>query len=361
MGHRRWGAGPVGAGLLAASLLLLPGASGADVVDPDEDVLAFGDAPFLGSTGDFALDPALIGLAASPTGDGYWLAAADGSVFAFGDARFAGSMAGLRLLEPVVGIAATPSGDGYWLVARDGGIFAFGDATFHGSTGGTPLNQPIVGMAPTPSGNGYWLVARDGGIFAFGDATFHGSAGSTPLPRAVVGITATPSGDGYWMVTGHTCVAPPVAAAIRPVAGLVQLLTDVRVSEHPCTERVTFEFRTEPQPGVPPTVDEDISYEVTYQSPPFGDTAGRVVPVAGSAFIQVRVEPGRTVDLSGPNLVITYPGPDSIVPAGTTAIREVRLVDDFEANMIWAIGLDRVRPFTVTELDGPDRLVIDIH
>jgi hypothetical protein len=44
-------------------------------------------------------------------------------------------------------MAATPSGQGYWLVASDGGIFAYGDATFHGSTGGQPLNKPIVGMA----------------------------------------------------------------------------------------------------------------------------------------------------------------------------------------------------------------------
>ena len=44
------------------------------------------------------------------------------------------------------GIAATPSGRGYWLVASDGGIFSFGDAHFYGSTGAIRLNRPIVGM-----------------------------------------------------------------------------------------------------------------------------------------------------------------------------------------------------------------------
>lgn len=34
---------------------------------------------------------------------------------------------------PIVGMAATPSGNGYWLVAADGGIFAFGDARFMGN------------------------------------------------------------------------------------------------------------------------------------------------------------------------------------------------------------------------------------
>ena len=85
--------------------------------------------------------------------------------------------AAMRLNQPIVGMAATPTGNGYWLVASDGGIFTFGDARFYGSTGGIRLNRPIVGMAATPTGNGYWLVASDGGIFTFGDARFYGSTG----------------------------------------------------------------------------------------------------------------------------------------------------------------------------------------
>ena len=73
-------------------------------------------------------------------------------------------------------MAATPTGNGYWLVASDGGIFAFGDARFLGSTGAIALRSPVLRMAATPSGTGYWLVAADGGVFAFGDAAFSGSA-----------------------------------------------------------------------------------------------------------------------------------------------------------------------------------------
>jgi beta-lactamase class A len=71
-------------------------------------------------------------------------------------------MGGTRLVAPVVGMAATPDGNGYWLVAADGGVFTFGDAHFHGSMGGTRLVAPVVGMAATPDGNGYWLVEAQG-------------------------------------------------------------------------------------------------------------------------------------------------------------------------------------------------------
>ena len=40
----------------------------------------------------------------------------------------------MKLNKPIVGMAATPTGKGYWLVASDGGVFSFGDAT----SGGRP-------------------------------------------------------------------------------------------------------------------------------------------------------------------------------------------------------------------------------
>ena len=53
----------------------------------------------------------------------------------------------MKLNKPVVGIAADPTGKGYWLVASDGGIFNYGDAVFSGSAGALKLNAPIVGIA----------------------------------------------------------------------------------------------------------------------------------------------------------------------------------------------------------------------
>jgi hypothetical protein len=141
----------------------------------------------------------VVGVATTPSGNGFWLVFANGTVSTSGDAGFFGSLAGVHLNQPVVGMAATPSGRGYWLVAGDGGVFSFGDAGFFGSTGSLRLNRPVVGMAATPSGRGYWLVAGDGGVFSFGDAGFFGSTGNLRLNAPVVAMGRTPTGAGYWL------------------------------------------------------------------------------------------------------------------------------------------------------------------
>ncbi len=83
----------------------------------------------------------------SGSGKGYRFVASDGGIFSFGDATFLGSTGNLKLVKPVVGMAKARIGEGYWLVASDGGVFSFGSAGFHGSTGDKKLNSPIVGMA----------------------------------------------------------------------------------------------------------------------------------------------------------------------------------------------------------------------
>jgi hypothetical protein len=130
--------------------------------------------------------------------DGFMEVNEQGSVYAFGAAPFLGSIT-TPLNAPIVGIAYTPDGNGYWMVASDGGVFTFGDAKFYGSMGGTRLNQPIVGMAADNATGGYWLVAADGGIFSF-NAPFHGSTGNLKLNKPIVGMEAAPDGSGYRFV-----------------------------------------------------------------------------------------------------------------------------------------------------------------
>jgi Cysteine-rich secretory protein family len=166
-------------------------------VGADGGVLTAGDAPFYGSAAGMPHD-SIVAIAATRSGHGYWLTDRRGAVFAFGDAAFHGSMGGLHLNLPIVGMAATPDGRGYWLVASDGGIFSF-NAPFYGSTGSMRLNRPIVGMAAAPNGKGYWLVASDGGIFSY-NTPFYGSTGSIRLNQPITGMAAAPNGNGYTMV-----------------------------------------------------------------------------------------------------------------------------------------------------------------
>ena len=178
-----------------------PTGNGYWLASRDGRVFSFGAADHHGSVSPAPPSP-VVGIAATPTGRGYWLATENGSIYSFGDAGFFGSLGNVPLAKPIVGIAATPSGGGYWMVAEDGGIFTFGNAGFFGSTGAIRLNQPITGMAATPSGGGYWLVARDGGIFTFGNAGFFGSTGALRLVRPIAAMASTPSGGGYWLVAG---------------------------------------------------------------------------------------------------------------------------------------------------------------
>jgi hypothetical protein len=188
---------PNGAAGPATGMAASPTGSGFFVTSSNGGVEGCGDAMPVGGLTAATLNAPVVGITATPDGHGYWLVAADGGVFSFGDAQFYGSTGGMRLNAPVVGMAATPDGHGYWLVAADGGVFSFGDAPYLGSTGGRRLNAPVVGMAATPDGQGYWLAARDGGVFSFGSAPFEGSMGGTPMNAPVVGIAAfNPSAPG---------------------------------------------------------------------------------------------------------------------------------------------------------------------
>ncbi len=187
-------------GLNSSGMATTPDGKGYWIAAANGAVSSFGNAQMYGSLSGDHLNRPIVGMGSTTNGDGYWLVASDGGVFAFGNARFYGSEGGHRLNKAIVGLTPTPDGKGYWLVAADGGVFTFGDAHFFGSTGSDHLNKPVVGMAATPDGKGYWLVAADGGVFTFGDAHFFGSTGSDHLNKPVVGMAATPDGKGYWLV-----------------------------------------------------------------------------------------------------------------------------------------------------------------
>ena len=89
-------------------------------------------------------------------------------------------------------MAASPTGQGYWLTVGDGTTYAFGDAVFKGPANGagdlSAATRRVVSVASSPSGQGYWHFTAAGYALAFGDAgDIPGAAGSvTPLVGAAV-------------------------------------------------------------------------------------------------------------------------------------------------------------------------------
>ena len=131
--------------------------------------------------------------------------ASDGGIFSFGDARFYGSTGAMRLNRPVIGMAATPTGRGYWLVGfRRGDLHLRRRPVLRFDGCGAPATSRSSAWRRTPDGRGYWLVAADGGIFTFGDARFYGSTGRSGWPSRSSGWSRTGDGRGYcwWAGTG---------------------------------------------------------------------------------------------------------------------------------------------------------------
>jgi hypothetical protein len=127
------------------------------------------------------------------------------------------------------------------------------------------------------------------------------------------------------------------------------VVTDVRVGSHDGFDRVVFEIGGEGQAG----------WFTGYDDDPRSDGSGEPVEVAGDAALRValtNIAPPHAEDQ--PEGVTRWEG-DVAGPAGGV-ITEV--VDDliFEGNHAFFIGLDQERPYLITRLQDPQRVVIDI-
>jgi hypothetical protein len=153
-------------------------------------------------------------------------------------------------------------------------------------------------------------------------------------------------------------IDPLEGAGTAPVTGTakgfdIALLERVAVARHEGYDRIVFQFRNV-LPG----------YRVEYVEPPLRqDGSGNVVEVEGNAFAVVRMEPASGFDLGTGEGVLVYKGPRRISGAdvGTSVVREVVRIGDFEAVLNWAVGLDDRVDFRVLTLDDPPRLVVDFR
>ena len=228
----------------------LPDGNGYWLLGSDGGVFSFGDAHFYGSTGSIHLNAPVVGMAPTPDGRGYWLVASDGGVFAYGDAKFWGSAGSLKLNKPMVGMAADEATGGYWLVASDGGVFAY-NAPFLGSMGGKSLNAPMRFMSGTPDYGGYRLVASDGGVFDYGDAPYYGSA-AAPGSSGWSALATTPDNAGYWLFAVGASGAAPSDDSFGDAAPTLIFAAGDSSSTAAVVGATTVSFARTPPPATPP-------------------------------------------------------------------------------------------------------------
>lgn len=122
-------------------------------------------------------------------------------------------------------------------------------------------------------------------------------------------------------------------------------LRQVRAADQTDFDRIVFEFKDSEVPG----------YRIAYV-PSITDEAGKVHKLFGKAFLRVDMNPAwaHSNETGAPSLA------ESEKRVNLSTIIEFKQVDDFEGVVSYALGLSRRKPFRVTEMLNPARLVIDI-
>ncbi len=127
----------------AVGMAATPDGGGYWIVAGDGSVYSYGNAPHHGNAPGREF---IVGVVSSTTGQGYRLAGARGGIFAFGDASFEGSASGVLPAGRIaIGIAGTPSGRGYFIAATDEPVAA-------GASG-----PGVSGLQARLNALGYWV------------------------------------------------------------------------------------------------------------------------------------------------------------------------------------------------------------
>jgi len=162
--------------------------------------------------------------------------------------------------------------------------------------------------------------------------------------------TTTSGGSGCAIVGGTADALVDFPAKMSSLIG-----KDVRTGAQECVDRFVIELQTDPKN---PTSSAFPGYWVRYATGPVTlAPSDQQITLRGSAVLLVSM--GSAMQpLSG---TTGYTGARDVTPTNVTVIQQYRLVEDFEGQSTWALGLDRVRNFTVTVLADPARLVVDIQ
>ena len=171
-----------------------------------------------------------------------------------------------------------------------------------------------------------------------------------PGQRAPLSRSAASAGAARLVPPGSqdTGFAGTTSAVHRPRPGVPpRILRAVDAKVNPGYDRVTFEFTGDSLPG----------YHVEYTSGPVRRCgSGDPVVVAGAGRLVVRLEPAQAHDERG-NAMFT----ERDRTLGLPAVKDMKLVCDFEGQVEWVLGVAVAGPYRVSELAGPARLVLDVR
>ena len=130
--------------------------------------------------------------------------------------------------------------------------------------------------------------------------------------------------------------------------GLERPVTLQSVSTTACEgfDRVVFEFNTPATPG----------FHVSYIDKPIRQCAsGNTVPVAGDAWLEVRMIPAQAhTDAGQPTIAQTNR------TVNLPNLRQLVQTCDFEGHVTWVLGVGNPKRFRVVELTNPSRIVVDV-
>ena len=137
------------------------------------------------------------------------------------------------------------------------------------------------------------------------------------------------------------------AARSDAIPDQVVVLDAVRFAGHDCYDRAVFEFRGLELPEF--LVEESV--------PPFAGPSGRAVNVRGAAWLRVRFATAYAHTVEGQITVSQQP----VLPIGFAALAQIQQIEDFEAVVVYVLGLDSARLFRVFTFLDPPRVVVDLY
>ena len=123
------------------------------------------------------------------------------------------------------------------------------------------------------------------------------------------------------------------------------VLKEIRTGKHPSFDRTVFEFQGDAVPG----------YKIEYVKKAVNCGSGESVEIGGKGFLLVQLTPAQAHTEQGAATIN-----DRQRVLNLPALKEMKIICDFEADVQALLGLNAVTRYRVLELSKPARLVVDI-